>query len=142
MTVRLAHLCLRTERFEAMTSFYRDCLALPVKFELKLPDGAAFGRYFSLGNRSFLEIFDHSGATKMWGGHEGHVGPEPGSTFQHFCLEVEGLEKYRSELVARGVAVSEITTGMDNSRQAWIKDPDGNDIELMEYTAKSLQLAP
>jgi len=30
---------------------------------------------------------------------------------------------------------------MDGSLQAWIKDPDGNDIELMEYTRDSLQLA-
>jgi hypothetical protein len=30
--------------------------------------------------------------------------------------------------------------GMDNSRQAWVTDPDGNQIELMEYGPKSLQL--
>jgi hypothetical protein len=29
---------------------------------------------------------------------------------------------------------------MDNSRQAWVTDPDGNAIELMEYGASSLQL--
>ncbi len=141
MTVRLAHLCLRTCRFETMTSFYRDALSLPVAFELPLPDGRVFGRYFSLGETSFLEVFDHAGATEMWGGDAGPVSPRPNSTFQHFCLEVSGLEAYRAELVARGVAASEITTGMDNSRQAWIKDPDGNDIELMEYTPLSLQLA-
>jgi hypothetical protein len=28
---------------------------------------------------------------------------------------------------------------MDGSRQCWIKDPDGNSIELMEYTSNSLQ---
>ncbi len=141
MTVRLAHLCLRTSRFAEMTSFYRDALSLPVAFELKLPDGRVFGRYFTLGERSFLEVFDHAGATEMWGGDAGPVSPKPNATYQHFCLEVSGLEAHRSELVARGVSVSEITTGMDNSRQAWIKDPDGNDIELMEYTPLSLQLA-
>jgi len=30
--------------------------------------------------------------------------------------------------------------GMDNSRQAWVMDPDGNAIELMEYGPSSLQL--
>ena len=30
-------------------------------------------------------------------------------------------------------------TGKDNSHQAWIKDPDGNLIELQEYTALSRQ---
>jgi hypothetical protein len=31
--------------------------------------------------------------------------------------------------------------GMDNSRQAWVTDPDGNAIELMEYGYSSMQLA-
>ena len=40
-----------------------------------------------------------------------------------------------------GVDVSEISLGMDNSRQAWIADPDGNSIELMEYGYSSLQIS-
>ena len=31
--------------------------------------------------------------------------------------------------------------GMDHSCQAWIADPDGNAIELMEYGYSSLQLS-
>lgn len=31
--------------------------------------------------------------------------------------------------------------GMDNSWQAWITDPDGNRIELMEYGPSSMELA-
>ena len=36
--------------------------------------------------------------------------------------------------------VTEIKLGMDKSRQAWIADPDGNQIELMEYGPASMQL--
>jgi len=36
--------------------------------------------------------------------------------------------------------VTEISMGMDNSRRAWITDPDGNQIELMGYGHSSLQL--
>ena len=39
------------------------------------------------------------------------------------------------------VTVTPLKTGMDHSQQAWVKDPDGNDIELMEYTRESKQLA-
>jgi len=63
-----------------------------------------------------------------------------GTRYKHFCLEVTGLDVYREKLLSRGVAVTEITLGMDNSRQAWITDPDGNSIELMEYGPSSLQL--
>jgi lactoylglutathione lyase len=63
-----------------------------------------------------------------------------GTRYKHFCLEITGLDEYCATLKANGVQVSEISTGMDHSRQAWISDPDGNPIELMEYGAHSLQL--
>jgi alkyl hydroperoxide reductase subunit AhpC len=46
-----------------------------------------------------------------------------------------------SDFKKQGVMVSEVSMGMDNSRQAWIADPDGNAIELMEYGPASMQLA-
>jgi hypothetical protein len=46
----------------------------------------------------------------------------------------------RENLIARGIAVTEIAVGMDGSKQCWIKDPDSNSIELMEYTPSSLQI--
>lgn len=141
MIVGLAHLCFRTSRFAQMIEFYGKTLELPEQFTLNLPDGRVFGRYFALGETSFLEIFDQAGATEMWGGTPGDPRVIAGSTYQHFCLQVTELEVLREKLVAKGLSVTPITVGMDNSRQAWIKDPDGNDIELMEYTAQSLQIA-
>jgi lactoylglutathione lyase len=63
-----------------------------------------------------------------------------GTRYRHFCLEVTGLDEFCKALKDKGMEVSEITLGLDNSRQAWIADPDGNDIELMEYGSSSLQL--
>jgi hypothetical protein len=40
---------------------------------------------------------------------------------------------------SRGVTVTGRKTGNDRSRQAWVKDPDGNLIELQEYTPQSRQ---
>ncbi len=141
MIVRLGHLCFRTKRFEDMTSFYLNILELPIKFSLRLPDGRIFGHYFSLGKTTFLEVFDHSGASEMWGGNADRLHVHPDSTYQHFCLQVTGLETLREGLIKKGCMVTKIVTGMDGSLQAWIKDPDGNDIELMEYTDASLQTA-
>lgn len=140
MIVRLAHLCFQTAQFETMTAFYRDTIGLPIKFSLRLPDGRVFGHYFALGETTFLELFDQAGACEMWGGQSGPRSVLPGSTYQHFCLQVTGISQVREGIIARGCPVTEVTTGMDGSLQAWIKDPDGNDIELMEYTNESLQL--
>lgn len=141
MITRLAHLCFQTNRFDEMTAFYRDTLGLPIKFSLRLPDDCVFGHYFVLGGSSFLELFNAAGACELWGGTPGPRSPVPGQTYQHFCLEVEGIADVRSAILEAGCDVTDITKGMDGSLQAWIKDPDGNDIELMEYTRDSLQLA-
>lgn len=63
-----------------------------------------------------------------------------GSKFRHLCFESKDLEAYRDQLIGRGISITPITVGMDNSKQAWVKDPDGNDIELMEYTPTSFQM--
>lgn len=141
MITRLAHLCFQTNRFEEMTTFYRDILGLPIKFSLRLPDDRIFGHYFAIGGNSFIELFDTAGACKMWGGNPGPRAPAHGQTYQHFCLEVQNLAEVRTQIMEAGCTVTEIAKGMDGSLQAWITDPDGNDIELMEYTRESLQLA-
>ncbi|HWA84873.1 MAG TPA: VOC family protein [Opitutus sp.] len=143
MVIRqLAHLCLFTNQLDAMIEFYRDRLGFPVAFTMHNDDGFAFGYYFDLGNATFVEVFDQKGAVKQWGGDAVPRKPNEGVRFGHFCLEVLGLEETCAELTSRGVKILRPPkVGMDHSRQAWIADPDGNSIELMEYTAKSLQFS-
>jgi catechol 2,3-dioxygenase-like lactoylglutathione lyase family enzyme len=141
MIARLAHICFKTNRVEEMLRFYKEVLALSIRFSFKNKNGEDFGYYFDLGNRTFLEIFDQKGAARQWGGDVKELEQKPGTPYQHFCLEVEDLAGFCRMLKDKGVAVTEIRVGMDNSRQAWITDPDGNRVELMEYTERSLQLS-
>ncbi len=137
MIKQLAHLCLNTENFAPMISFYRDTLGLKVAFTLDMPDGEPFGYYFACGETTFIELFDKEKSSKVWGGGGEII---RGTNISHLCFQVEDLEGYRDILISQGVSVTELTTGMDKSVQAWIKDPDGNAIELMEYTKFSRQL--
>ena len=138
MIRQLAHVCFFTDQLEAMVAFYRDALGFPVKFTLHTDGGELMGYYFDTGNTTFIEVFAQRLAVKQWGGQ---VQPlTPGSQYKHFCLEVTGISQVKAMLEGRGVAVSAVTLGMDHSLQAWIADPDGNAIELMEYTHTSLQL--
>ena len=124
-----------------MVAFYRDKLGFPIAFTMHNDDGFQFGYYFDLGNRTYVEIFDQAASVKFWGGDAMPRKPNDGVYYGHFCLEVLGLDETYAELRARGVEILRpLKTGIDHSRQGWIKDPDGNLIELMEYTAKSLQL--
>ena len=111
---------------------------MKIKFTLDNKQGQPFGYYFECGNSTFLEFFDQAMAADVWGGQVAELAI--GTRYKHFCLEVTGLDEFCEELKNKGVAVTAISTGMDNSRQAWIADPDGNQIELMEYGHASLQL--
>jgi catechol 2,3-dioxygenase-like lactoylglutathione lyase family enzyme len=135
---QLAHLCLFTDQLGEMRRFYADTLGLRLAFPLRNPAGEAFGLYFDAGHSTFVEVFDRAGAQAMWGGRDARI--ERGTAFRHLCFEVTGLDALRTQLRARGLEVSEPTVGMDGSRQAWTADPDGNPVELMEYTAESAQL--
>ncbi len=138
MIRQLAHVCLYTDRLQEMRRFYGDTLGLRFAFPLNDGGGKPFGFYFDAGNTTFIEIFDRKGAQAMWGGNDART--EPGTAFRHLCFEVTGLDQLRTTLRARGIEVTEPRVGMDLSRQAWVADPDGNRIELMEYTASSAQL--
>jgi catechol 2,3-dioxygenase-like lactoylglutathione lyase family enzyme len=138
MIRQLAHLNFYTNDLSRIIDFYVDKLGMSVKFTLNNDKGQPFGYYFGSGNTTFLEFFDQAMAFEVWGGKVEEL--NLGTRYRHFCLEVTGLDEYCEMLKRREVQVSPITMGMDHSRQAWIADPDGNAIELMEYGPRSLQL--
>jgi catechol 2,3-dioxygenase-like lactoylglutathione lyase family enzyme len=139
MIRQLAHLNFVTNDLSKIIDFYVDKLGMRVKFTLDNKEGKPFGYYFECGNSSFLEFFDQKMAAEVWGGSVEEL--TSGTRYRHFCLEVTGLDEFCKTLKGKGVDVSDIKMGMDNSRQAWITDPDGNQIELMEYGYSSMQLA-
>ena len=138
MIRKLAHLNFVTNDLNKIIDFYVNKLGMKVKFTLDNREGQPFGYYFECGDSTFIEFFDQKMASEVWGGQ---VAPlANGTQYKHFCLEVTGLDEFCKQLKSKGVSVTDISMGMDNSRQAWIADPDGNQIELMEYGASSLQL--
>jgi len=138
MIRQLAHLNFVTNDLSRIIDFYVNKLGLQVRFTLNNKRDQPFGYYFGCGNTTFLEFFDQAMANEVWGGQRAEL--TSGTRYRHFCLEVTGLDEFCAGLKSKGVEVSAISMGMDNSRQAWIADPDGNQIELMEYGPLSSQL--
>jgi catechol 2,3-dioxygenase-like lactoylglutathione lyase family enzyme len=144
MIKQLAHINFFSDKTQELLAFYIDQLGLTIKFTLNHDDGTAFGWYVDCGNSTFIEIFDQQGAVKQWGGQVVELKKDnvvrERTAYRHMCFEVTDIEGYRKGLEAKGLAVTAIKVGMDHSKQCWIKDPDGNDIELMEYTSESYQV--
>ena len=57
----------------------------------------------------------------------------------HFCLEVDDMDAAIADIEKAGITVTGQKAGCDQSLQAWIEDPDGNRIELHQYTPTSAQ---
>jgi glyoxylase I family protein len=123
----LAHVCYIVKDLSAAEAFYVDALGLRHAFDFINDAGERFGVYLHAGGRCFVELFT------------GSPGPAAGS-YQHLCLEVTGLTDFVAELRGKGIEASDPYLGSDQSWQSWITDPDGNRIELHEYTLSSQQV--
>jgi len=126
MIKQLAHICILTHDLEKTRSFYQDALGLEMGFEFE-KEGTLFGYYISLGNDTFIEVFQ---------GEPGEVG-----NIQHVAIQATDLDALIDRIREYGYDVSDKTFGADNAWQAWVTDPNGIRIEFHEYTAESNQIA-
>ena len=149
--VEFGHLAFNVADMERAEHFYCDILGLQKAFPIRLPEnmaellpgsplaalaGKKFIQYIKLGNGSFLELFNPTPATNMESG-----GPNYDNLgYVHMSLVVDDIPAWEKNLRAQGVTIdSEIQLGPDHTYTMWIRDPDGNRIELMQYTPESLQ---
>lgn len=139
MIKQLAHACLYTWNVQAMVRFYSEKLGLPIAFTMQDGQGQDVGWYLGCGRMTFVEIFSAEFAESAWG-EDDVSGMASVGRLRHLCFEVDDIEQTSRELQDRGVEVFNQSVGMDHSKQGWVIDPDGNRIELMEYTPASLQL--
>ncbi len=130
MIIGLAHVCFSVSNLEESIVFYKDKLGFSPVFDFVNENGKRFGIYLHIGGRNFIELFE--------GNPDKSVRSQ---SYQHFCLEVDDIESTVSSLRSKGVEVTEIKMGSDNSWQTWLSDPDGNRIELHQYTPESKQNA-
>jgi catechol 2,3-dioxygenase-like lactoylglutathione lyase family enzyme len=122
-----AHICFNVSDLDASIAFYRK-LGFAPAFEFLRDNGERYGIYLHIGGRCFIELFKGELAA-----------PAEKQSYKHFCLEVDDIEATAGELRTRGIKVGEIKLGKDQSFQAWLADPDGNRIELHQYTPQSKQ---
>ena len=129
MLTDLGHTAFGVHDLERSLAFYRK-LGLDEAFRLHYDDGSLMLVYLHVGGDRFLELFPN--------------GPEPDpnrvQSFKHVCLITDDLAGLIEHLRGQGVPIQrEIKEGLDTNLQAWIRDPDGNAIELMQLAETSPQ---
>lgn len=127
----LAHVALRTRDIDAALAFYVGRLGFAELLRLDR-DGRLWLVYLRISDTQFIEIFPE-GAGERAPGREA-VG------VNHFCLAVDDIHAVVERLERAGVALAAPKKiGADGNWQAWIEDPDGVRIELMQMARDSLQ---
>jgi lactoylglutathione lyase len=131
----LGHAAFRIRDLQSSLDFYCGTLGLEEAFRLDR-DGepSPWIVYLHVGPNQFLELFPNG---------EGEVKPRSRAAgYNHLCLVVDDLQAVAAELTAKGVRItSGPKQGTDHNWQAWIDDPDGNAIELMQIHPDSPQAA-
>jgi len=123
----IAHACFGVSDLEASIRFYSGVLGLEPAFEFIDENGERFGVYLYAGIRNFIELF------------KGNPVSDSPASFRHISLEVADMENASEKIKQAGCEIGAISQGCDGTMQAWLKDPDGNPIELFCYTGKSMQ---
>lgn len=124
--MKLLHTMVRILDADKSLKFYQDILGLKLNRTMDLPDCTL---YFLRDGVSDVELELTHNHTAPEGGYE------LGKTFGHFAFEIESMDDFTKILESNGIkytrAPFEIKPGL---KIAFINDPDGMAIELIEKT--------
>jgi catechol 2,3-dioxygenase-like lactoylglutathione lyase family enzyme len=125
----LGHTAFAVRNVDETIGFYR-MFGIQEAFRLYNDDGSLMLVYLHVSGDRFIEVFPG--------------GPPPDSdrtqSFMHICLLTDDLHAAVEHLRENGAPIDrEPTVGRDGNWQAWTRDPDGNEIELMQLSEESPQ---
>ncbi len=126
-------MAIRVRDLARSLAFYEGRLGFREMLRLER-DGRVWLVYLRITDTQYLEIFPDG---------EGERVPAATATgYNHVCLEVADIDRALAEVAAAGLALAQPRAlGADGNWQAWIEDPDGHRIELMQMLPGSLQRA-
>ena len=130
MILGIGHTAYGVKDLDASLRFYVDQLGLERAFTLSRDDGSLWIVYLYAGEGTFIELFPE---------REPPVQAK-GTSYKHLCLRLDDMSLTLDDLKKRGLdPLGPPSVGKDGNTQAWLRDPDGNLIELMQVAPTSDQ---
>ncbi len=129
MITDLGHPAFAAQDVGRTLEFYAP-LGIEEAFRLHHDDGSLMLVYLHVSGDRFIEVFPGGPPTD----------PDRPQSFMHLCLLTDDIQSAVEHLRQSGAPiVSETALGLDGNLQAWTRDPDGNQIELMQLSKNSPQ---
>jgi len=130
---QLAHIALKVKDIDKSLDFYVNRIGFREMFRLQR-ESKLWIVYLRVTDDQYLELFPEGVGDRVAG--------RDATGVNHFCLGVDDIDAVIAEIRKAGIKLTaEKKMGADYNFQAWIEDPDGNRIELMQMTPKAMQLA-
>jgi lactoylglutathione lyase len=120
----IAHFAVFVSDLENARAFYRDLLGYEEPFTLPRTDGSVDIAFVKINDRQWIELFNR---------------PSAGAgQLNHLALYTDDADRMRDYLASRGIAVPDrVGKGRTGNKNFTIKDPDGHDVEIVEYQPDS-----
>jgi lactoylglutathione lyase len=125
----VAHIGLRTSDLAAARKFYTGMLGFQEPFMLDKPKDEGTGlllTYFKVNDHQYVEVFPALTDPRQ-------------DRLSHISFETDNAERLRAYLASMGVKVPDkLATGLDGNLSFNVTDPDGHDVEFVQYMPGSL----
>src|SRR3954452_16607742 len=123
--VGVAHIGLHTNDMDAEREFYGHQLGF-ADFSLDKPSGGLMLAYFKVNDHQYIEIFPD-------------LKSETQDRLSHIAFETTNSRQLRDYLASRAVKVPQaLKPGLDGNLSFMTKDPDGHNVEFVQYMPGSL----
>jgi len=124
--VGVAHIGLETNDLAAAREFYGHGLGYQEPFTLDKPAGGLMLTYFKVNDHQYIEVFPD-------------LKSETQDRLSHIAFETTDIQKLRDYLASCGVKVpASVPKGRDGNLSMMLKDPDGHNVEFVQYMPGSL----
>jgi lactoylglutathione lyase len=121
----LNHVGIVVKNYDAAMAFYTKTMGFREAYTIKRPDGIPQLTYLQLSRDTFVELIP--------------AGPNQQAGVTHFGIEVTDLPKMVTQLRDKGLTVPNPGPTPANAQSVRIQDPEGVQIEVMEFGPQSLQ---
>lgn len=124
--VGVAHIGLETNDIAAARQFYGQGLGYQEPFSLDKPTGGLMLTYFKVNDHQYIEVFPD-------------LKSEAQDRLSHIAFETTDARRLRDYLAEKGVKVpAALKPGLDGNLSMMVKDPDGHNVEFVQYMPGSL----
>jgi lactoylglutathione lyase len=124
--VGIANVTFKVSDLAKARAYYQGVLGMPEAFQIKDQAGKTSSMYFSVNDDQFIEVTPTL---------------KPGELVRQarVVFESSDLEKLHALYTERGLNPSKIAKGPDDNPVFRIVDPEGNNLDFLQYVARSQQ---